>query len=388
MLTPGFSDSAIFDNAFELLVRGGYSMDIAMAMMIPEPWDNHRTMSDARKAFYEFMSCKMEPWDGPASMAFTDGTRIGAVLDRNGLRPSRYWITSDKQLIMASEVGVLEVPQENIVRKGRLEPGHMFMVDTATSRIIGDAELKTRIEKRQAYRVWLDQNRVSMPDRLPAVVVEEAAPLHEREIVFGYTKEDVEILLAPMARDGKEPVGSMGNDIPLAVLSNRPQLLFNYFKQAFAQVTNPPIDPIREELVMSLKTTIGKERNLLTETPDDCRQLFLTSPILTNAQLAHIKKLNQRDLKTKVISTLFDVTEGPDAVEPALGRISAEAEKAVDEDIHSSSFPTAAFPRPWRRCPGCSLWGCASAPDRGAKRSLCGLVVETGEARESCISAC
>ena len=383
VLTPGFSDSAIFDNAFELLVRGGYSMDIAMAMMIPEPWDNHRTMSDARKAFYEFMSCKMEPWDGPASMAFTDGTRIGAVLDRNGLRPSRYWITSDKQLIMASEVGVLEVPQENIVRKGRLEPGHMFMVDTATSRIIGDAELKTRIEKRQAYRVWLDQNRVSMPDRLPAVVVEEAAPLHEREIVFGYTKEDVEILLAPMARDGKEPVGSMGNDIPLAVLSNRPQLLFNYFKQAFAQVTNPPIDPIREELVMSLKTTIGKERNLLTETPDDCRQLFLTSPILTNAQLAHIKKLNQRDLKTKVISTLFDVTEGPDAVEPALGRISAEAEKAVDEGYTLIVLSDRGVSETMAPLPSLLAVGAVHQHlIEVQKRSLCGLVVETGEARE------
>lgn len=383
VLTPGFSDSAIFDNAYELLVRGGYAMDVAMAMMIPEPWDNHRTMPDGRKAFYEFMACKMEPWDGPASMAFTDGTRIGAVLDRNGLRPSRYWITSDKQLIMASEVGVLDVPQENIVRKGRLEPGHMFMVDTSAARIIGDAEIKTKFEKRQPYRLWLEQNRVPMPARLPEAVVQEGTPLHECEIAFGYTREDIEILLEPMARDGKEPVGSMGNDVPLAVLSSRPQLLFNYFKQSFAQVTNPPIDPIREELVMSLKTTIGRERNMLAETPEDCRQLFLSSPVLSNEQLAHVKKLNQRDLKSRVISTLFASADGPAAIQPALDRISAEAEQAVDEGYTLVILSDRGVSETMAPLPSLLAVGAVHhrLMDR-QKRSLCGLIVETGEARE------
>jgi len=383
VLTPGFSDSAIFDNAFELLVRGGYPMDVAMAMMIPEPWDNHKTMNDARKAFYEFMACKMEPWDGPASMAFTDGTRIGAVLDRNGLRPSRYWLTSDKQLIMASEVGVLDIPQENIIRKGRLEPGKMFMVDTATSRIIGDTEIKTVFEKRNPYRIWLNQNRVSLPDTPPAAPQVEPAPLHEREIAFGYTREDSEILLMPMAQNGKEPVGSMGNDAPLAVLSERPQLLFNYFKQVFAQVTNPPIDPIREELVMSLKTTIGRERNLLSETHEDCRQLFLKSPILTNEQLAHIATLDQKDLRSRVISTLFPATDGPGAVEVTLDRICAKAEKAVDEGItlvilSDRGVSVAQAPLP-------SLLAVGAVHQhllRVHKRSNCGIIIETGEARE------
>ncbi len=383
VLTPGFSDSAIFDNAFELLVRAGYSMDIAMAMMIPEPWDNHRTMSDERKAFYEFMACKMEPWDGPASMAFTDGRRIGAVLDRNGLRPSRYWITSDKRLIMASEVGVLDVPQENIIRKGRLEPGHMFMVDTATGRIIGDAEIKGVFEKREPYRVWLRDNRVSLPDRLPPASVDEAAPLHERKIVFGYTREDSELLLAPMARDGKEPVGSMGNDAPLAVLSSRPQLLYNYFKQVFAQVTNPPIDPIREALVMSLKTTIGRERNLLEENHEDCRQLFLTSPVLTNEQLAYIKTLDQKDLRSRVVSTLFCAVDGPDALETALDRVCVEAENAVDHKCTVIVLSDRGVSETQAPLPALLVVGAVHQHlMRVHKRSLCGLVVETGEARE------
>ncbi len=383
VLTPGFSDSAIFDNAFELLVRAGYSMEVAMAMMIPEPWDNHKTMSDARKAFYEFMACKIEPWDGPASMAFTDGTRIGAVLDRNGLRPSRYWLTRDRQLIMASEVGVLDVSSETIIRKGRLEPGHMFMVDTATGRIIGDLEIKSAFEKREPYRAWLRDNRVSLPDRLPPVTMDEAAPLHDLKIVFGYTREDSELLLAPMARDGKEPVGSMGNDAPLAVLSCRPQLLYNYFKQVFAQVTNPPIDPIREALVMSLKTTIGRERNLLVENHEDCRQLFLTSPVLTNEQLAYIKGLDHKDLRSRVISTLFPAADGPAALEKALDRVCAEAERAVDEKCALIILSDRGVSETQAPLPALMVVGAVHQHlIRVHKRSLCGLIVETGEARE------
>ncbi|HDP35739.1 MAG TPA: glutamate synthase large subunit, partial [Candidatus Hydrogenedentes bacterium] len=384
VLTPGFSDSAIFDNAFEMLVRGGYSLDLAMAMMIPEPWDGHETMSDARKAFYEFMSCKMEPWDGPASMTFTDGARVGAVLDRNGLRPSRYWVTSDKQVIMASEVGVLDVPQENIVCKGRLQPGRMFLVDTAQQRIIDDEEIKNAFESRRPYRAWLNTHRETVPDTHDETAIHEPAPLHDREIVFGYTQEDVEILIAPMARDGKEPVGSMGNDAPLAVLSSRPQLLFNYFKQLFAQVTNPPIDPIREEIVMSLDTTVGREGNLLEEAAEDCRKLQLKSPIVTNGQMEYIKRLDKPGLRSVVISTLFPVEGGERAAEIALDRICAEAEKAVNDAgcalvvLSDRGANDAMAPLPSLLAVG----GVHQHLVKTHNRASCGIIIETGEARE------
>lgn len=234
VLTSDFSDSAIFDNAFELLVRGGYPNQLAMAMMIPEPWSGHESMPRAKKDFYRFMACKMEPWDGPASMAFTDGTRVGAVLDRNGLRPSRYWVTRDGRVIMASEAGVLDVPQQDILRKGRLQPGRMFFVDTAEGRIVEDDEIKESFARRYPYGEWLSRNLVSLPGK-PEEAKDQTAPgepssLLEREVVFGYTVEDREILIGPMAETGQEPVGSMGNDEPLAVLSSRPQLLYNYFK--------------------------------------------------------------------------------------------------------------------------------------------------------------
>ncbi len=383
VLTPGFSDSAIFDNAFEMLVRGGYPLDMAMAMMIPEPWQGHETMSDARKAFYEFMACKMEPWDGPASIAFTDGTRVGAVLDRNGLRPSRYWVTRDNQVVMASEVGVLDIPQENITRKGRLEPGRMFLVDTEQQRIIDDAEIKSAFEKRRPYRAWLDANRVSLPDAPEAVDAAEPTPLDKRKIIFGYTQEDLDILIAPMTRLGKEPVGAMGNDAPLAVLSSRPQQLFNYFKQLFAQVTNPPIDPIREEIVMSLETNIGYERNLFDESAEDCQQLRLESPILTNAQLAHIKQLACPGVKSAVISILFPAAGGPAAAEAALDRVTAEAEAAVDTGytqiiLSDRGADAAQAPLPSLLAVG----GVHQHLVRAHKRTRCGLIIETGEARE------
>ncbi|MBW7863449.1 MAG: glutamate synthase large subunit [Candidatus Hydrogenedentes bacterium] len=382
-LTEGYSDSAIFDNAFEMLVRGGYPLDMALAMMIPEPWSGHETMPDNKKAFYEFQSCKMEPWDGPASMAFTDGVRIGAVLDRNGLRPSRYWVTSDGQVIMASEVGVLDVPQEKIIKKGRLEPGRMFLVDTAEGRIIDDKEIKEKFAHRHPYRAWLDNNRVSIPEDAPDPALAEEAPLLEREIAFGYTREDLEILLAPMAANGKEPVGSMGNDAPLAVLSPRPQLLFNYFKQLFAQVTNPPIDPIREEIVMSMETTLGREGNLLRETAEDCRQLRLKSPILTNAQLAAVKAMDQPGLKARTISTLFPAAEGPAAVEKALDRLRAEADAAVDGGCTLLVLSDRGVTRDMAPLPSLLAVGAVHQHlVRGHRRALCGLVVETGEARE------
>ena len=383
-LTPGASDSAVFDNAFELLVRGGKPLDHAMMMMIPEPWSGHESMPDEKKAFYEFQACKMEPWDGPASMAFTDGLKIGAVLDRNGLRPSRYWVTRDNQVVMASEVGVLDVPPEKIIKKGRLEPGRMFLIDTEEQRIVDDAEIKERLARKHPYRTWLNKYRPTMPkgvdERKP---FQEETPLIEREQVFGYTAEDLEILLKPMAENGKEPVGSMGNDTALAVLSPTPQLLFNYFKQLFAQVTNPPIDPIREEVVMSLETTIGREGNLLDEQPQDCAQLHLPSPILTSGELAILKRMVKPSFKTNVVSTLFPAQEGPDALDAALDRICRETEEAVDNGFTMVVLSDRGVGPDQAPIPSLLATGAVHHHlVRVQKRTQCGLIVETGEARE------
>src|ERR687888_652351 len=257
------SDSAKFDNCLEFLVLSGRSLPQAMMMMIPEPWENHESMSDEKRAFYEYHSCLMEPWDGPASIAFTDGVRVGATLDRNGLRPARYYVTKDDLAVMASEVGVLDITPERVKQKGRLQPGRMFLVDTAEKRIVSDDELKGRIAREQPYELWLSQHLAKLDDLpRPENVIE---PDHEtvlrRQEVFGYTAEDVRIIINPMATDGTEPIGSMGNATPLAVLSDKPQLLYSYFKQLFAQVTNPPVDAIREELIMSMETAIGPEGN-------------------------------------------------------------------------------------------------------------------------------
>ncbi len=242
------SDSGMFDNVLELLVLSGRSLPHAMMMMIPEPWSNHESMSRERKDFYEFHGCLMEPWDGPASVAFTDGVRIGATLDRNGLRPSRYYVTKDGLVVMASEVGVLDIAPERILEKGRLQPGRMFLVDTSQGRIIGDDEIKDQMAKAAPYGLWLKENLVSMKDlpKPPSVIEPDHETVLRRQEAFGYTTEDLKVLVAPMATDGVEATGSMGTDTPLAVLSNRPQLLYNYFKQLFAQVTNPPVDAIRE----------------------------------------------------------------------------------------------------------------------------------------------
>src|SRR5213078_4241188 len=283
----GLSDSATFDNVLEFLVMNGRSLPHAILMMIPEPWQNHESMSPERRAFYEYHASLMEPWDGPASIAFTDGTVIGAVLDRNGLRPSRYCVTNDGLVVMASEVGVLDVPPENIVLKGRLQPGKMFLVDTREGRIIDDTELKHKMASEKPYRQWLNENLVRLAD-LPERHVPE--PDHEtvllRQQIFGYTHEDLRILMAPMAKNGEEAIGSMGTDTPLAVLSDRAPSLFNYFKQLFAQVTNPPLDAIREELVTSMSTALGPELNLLEPTPESCSMIKIPSPVFDNDALA------------------------------------------------------------------------------------------------------
>src|ERR1700737_2419322 len=288
------SDSAMFDNVLELLTLSGRELPHAMMMMVPEPWSRHESMSPELKAFYEFHSCLMEPWDGPASIAFTDGIRVGAVLDRNGLRPARYYVTKDDLVVMASEAGVLDIPPEDVVRKGRLQPGRLFLVDTAQRRIVADDELKDRYAREAPYGEWLRKSMLQMeslprPSRPP---LPERESLVRRQQAFGYTFEEVKLLITPMATTANEAVGSMGTDTPLAVLSERPRPLFDYFKQLFAQVTNPPVDAIREEIIMASDTTIGPEANLLEPGPESCRQLALSSPILTNDELARIRSLD------------------------------------------------------------------------------------------------
>src|SRR5438132_9318 len=318
------SDSAMFDNVLELLTLAGRELPHAMMMMVPEPWARDETMTAERRAFYEYHSCLMEPWDGPASIAFTDGIRVGAVLDRNGLRPSRYYITRDDLVVMASEVGVLDIPPSQVVRKGRLQPGRIFLVDTAEGRIVSDEELKERIAREKPYGEWLRKSLVRLHD-LPAPA-HVLGPDHEtvlrRQEVFGYTSEDVKIIIAPMATTGNEPVGSMGTDTPLAVLSERPQPLFNYFKQLFAQVTNPPVDAIREEIVMSLISYIGTERNILDETPENCHTLKLQHPILTNRDLEKLRRVSQGDLLAITLHALFRAADGEAGLRSALDEIS------------------------------------------------------------------
>ncbi|WP_304438129.1 glutamate synthase central domain-containing protein, partial [Frankia sp. CpI1-P] len=272
----GASDSASFDEVLELLHLAGRSLPHSVLMMIPEAWENHAEMDPALRAFYEFHSTLMEPWDGPASIAFTDGTVIGAVLDRNGLRPSRYWVTDDGLVVMASEVGVLDIPPHKIVQKGRLQPGRMFLVDTAQKRIVSDEEIKSELANAAPYAEWLHAGLISLddlPDR--EQVIYGHSSVLRRQQVFGYTEEELRVLVAPMARSGAEPIGSMGTDTPVAVLSSRPRLLFDYFTQLFAQVTNPPLDAIREELVTSLGRTLGPEGNLLAPSPASCRMVHL-----------------------------------------------------------------------------------------------------------------
>jgi len=381
----GKSDSAVFDNALELLVLTGRSLPEAMSMLVPEPWQKHESMSDELKAYYEYQSCLLEPWDGPASMAFTDGTLMGAVLDRNGLRPSRYWVTKGGLVVMASEAGVLNIPPEEVESKGRLRPGRMFLVDTAQGRIIADKEIKQALASKRPYRQWLQENLLTL-EQLPHIAdvnghLEE--PLLNLQRAFGYTLEDLKILMAPMATDGAEAIGSMGNDTPLAVLSNRPQLLYNYFKQLFAQVTNPPLDAIREEIITSLVTTIGSEGNLLTETAEQCRLLRLEQPILTNTQLEQIRQLDMHRFKSRTLSTLFPRSEGAAGLRRRMDELRIEASRALaegitililsDRGVNADMVPIPAL---------LATSGVHHHLVREESRTRCGLVIETGEARE------
>ena len=349
IIDPDGSDSAMFDNTLELLVLGGRSLAHAMMMMIPEPWEHDTEMSDTRRAFYQYHSCLMEPWDGPASVIFSDGVTVGAMLDRNGLRPSRYVLTKDNRVVLASEVGVLDIPVEDVVAKGRLQPGKMLLVDTAARRLITDAEIKEEVAASQPYRQWLDQQMVAL-EALPAPIAPhpaEQTPLLQRQQVFGYTFEDLNMILGPMGRDGVEPIGSMGNDTPLAVLSQQPQLLYNYFKQLFAQVTNPPIDSLREEIVIDTGVSLGSERNLLNPEPESCRSLKLPKPILTDAQLARLRQVDLPGLKAVTLSTLFPA----DTAAPQFGKGEAFRPRPLSQGGASRGISTAAAKAPWSGAP-------------------------------------
>ncbi|HTX54375.1 MAG TPA: glutamate synthase large subunit [Candidatus Baltobacteraceae bacterium] len=384
IIQEGGSDSAMLDNALELLVMTGRSLPHAVMMLIPEAWSGHESMSPEKRAFYEYHSCLMEPWDGPASVAFTDGTVVGAVLDRNGLRPSRYYVTKGGLVIMASEVGVLDIPPEEILLKERLHPGRMFLVDTVEGRIVDDAELKARIAAEQPYATWLKQHMVSIGE-LPKAAVH--APDHDtvlrRQQVFGYTHEDLRILMAPMATRGEEPVGSMGTDTALAVLSDRPRMLYDYFKQLFAQVTNPPLDAIREELVTSMASTIGPERNLLKAEPESCHQIAIPYPILSNEETAKLKEITSRGFRSITLPMLFPVAEGAAGLRKALDDLCRKVAQAIERgytiivlsdrgvDLEHAPIPALL-----------ATAGVHHNLIRRGARTKVGLLIETGEARE------
>ena len=333
--TPDASDTAGFDEVLELLTLGGYSLAEAVLMMIPEPWEHHAEMSAERKAFYRYHATRMEPWDGPASIAFTDGTVIGAVLDRNGLRPSRYLVTSDGLVVMASETGVIDVPQSAVVEKGRLQPGRMFLIDTARGRIVRDDEIKDGLASARPYQRWLDQNLVRLDD-LPRrdPVRRDEGSLIQLQQVFGHTHEEHRLLLAPMAIDGKEALGSMGTDTPPAVLSDRNRPIYDFFKQLFAQVTNPPLDAIREELVTSLYARVGPEGNIFDPQPSSCRTVHLDSPVITDGELARLATIDGPDglgdFRAETLSALYPVSEGGDGLRRALRELRQAASSAID----------------------------------------------------------
>ncbi len=386
--TPGASDSASFDEVLELLHLGGRSLPHAVLMMIPEAWENHESMSPEKRAFYQFHASLMEPWDGPASVAFTDGTVVGAVLDRNGLRPSRYWVTSDDLVIMASEVGVIEVDPAKVVKKGRLQPGRMFLVDTSQGRIIEDEEIKAALASELPYEEWLHGGLVHLDDLPPrTMLVPQHASVVTHQRTFGYTTEELRLLVAPMAKTGAEPIGSMGTDTPVAVLSQRSRLLYDYFQQLFAQVTNPPLDAIREELVTSLQSTLGPEQNVLEASPASCRQIVLPHPVITNEELAKLLYINENGdmpgFKPFAIDGLFPVAGGGDALRAALQDIREQVSAAIADGAKVIVLSDRHSNEELAPIPALLL---VSAVHhhliREKARTKVGLVVETGEARE------
>ncbi|MDQ3249382.1 MAG: glutamate synthase large subunit, partial [Chloroflexota bacterium] len=385
IIDPDGSDSAKFDNTLEFLHLAGRSLPHAVMMMIPEPWANHESMSDEKKAFYEYHSTMMEPWDGPASIAFTDGSIVGAVLDRNGLRPSRYYVTKDDLVIMASEVGVLDIPPDRVLYKQRLEPGRMFLVDTVQGRIIADDELKTSMARMHPYRTWLDQHLKTLAD-LPAAPELHKADLAtrlQRQHAFGYTFETQRLLMAPMAKNGVEALGAMGDDTPIAVLSDQSQLLYNYFRQLFAQVTNPPLDAIREELVTASDIMMGTEQNILETKPENCHQIKLKNPILSNADLAKIRYIDAPGFKTQTLPMLFKIDEGAAGLEKALDQLFERANLAIRDGVNILILSDRGIDAENAAIPALlATAGLHHHLIRAKTRTQVALVVESGEPRE------
>jgi glutamate synthase (ferredoxin) len=379
------SDSAMFDNCLELLVMAGRTLPHAVMMMVPEPWENHEGMGEEKRAFYEYHSCLMEPWDGPAAIAFTDGRCIGAVLDRNGLRPSRYYITSDDLVIMASEAGVLPVVAEKVLKKGRLQPGKMFLVDTEQGRIVPDEEIKRDLSIARPYGRWLKENHLlleELPDA-PHVHEPDHSTVLQRQQAFGYTFEDQRVILGPMARDGVQPLGSMGTDTPLAVLSDQPQLLYNYFKQLFAQVTNPPIDPIREEIITSTTTLLGSEANLLMPSATSARMLKLEQPLLSNEDFEKLRSLDRPGFKATTLTLLFKAAEGVEGLEKALESLFSAAVRAIEAGNTILILSDRGVSREFTAIPALlAVSGLHHHLVRSATRTRVSLVLESGEPRE------
>ena len=384
VLIEGRSDSAVLDNALEFLLQGGRDLPHAMMMLVPEAWGAKFHMSQDKRAFYEYHAAIMEPWDGPAALVFCDGRYLGATLDRNGLRPARFTITRDGLIVMASETGVLEFPPGQILRRGRLQPGKMFLVDLEQRRVVPDNEIKAKTSRRRPYRHWVKDNRIELrglfaPSETPS---EDAALLLRQQHAFGYADEELRMIISPMASRGQEAVGSMGDDAALAVLSNRPQLLFSYFKQLFAQVTNPPIDPLREELVMSLMSFVGRQRNLLEETPEHVRMLKLPHPILTPEDMTRLRRARHPDIVIGEIDTLFPADGRNGALGNALEWAFAQAEEAIREGATLLILTDRNTDRD--RAPIPSLLAAAGLHHhliRKGLRQAAGIIVETGEAR-------
>ena len=384
------SDSANLDNIVELLYLGGRSLPHVMMMLIPEAWQDNELMGDPKKAFYEYHAAMMEPWDGPASVCFTDGHIVGATLDRNGLRPSRYLLTEDDILVMSSETGALPIDESKVLLKGRLQPGKIFVANLEEGRIISDEELKQDICSQKPYREWLDQNKKFIHD-LPAPTGKNGfqedfarLPLLSKQITLGYTTEDLKVMMAPMADHAKEPIGSMGADTPLAILSDQSQHLSSYFKQLFAQVSNPPIDPIRERMVMSLFTSVGSTQNILDATPAHCKQVNMHQPVLTNAELRKLRYIKHPDFKSKTITIHFEADSNPGRLEEAIDRINAEAEAAVNEGVNILILSDKGFDKTKAPIPSLLATGAVHHHliSKGLRAKV-GLVVEAGDVRET-----
>ncbi|HVH22269.1 MAG TPA: glutamate synthase central domain-containing protein, partial [Pseudonocardia sp.] len=388
IVTPDASDSATFDEVLELLHLAGRSLPHAVLMMIPEAWENHEEMDPERRAFYEFHSCLMEPWDGPALVAFTDGTQIGAVLDRNGLRPARWWVTEDGTVVLASEVGVLDVDPSAVVRKGRLEPGKMFLVDTAAGRVVDDAEIKGALATELPYEDWLHAGLIRLGDlKTREREVYSHAALTHRQQAFGYTEEELNVLLKPMAGSGAEPIGSMGNDAPLAAISERPRQLYDYFTQLFAQVTNPPLDAIREELVTSLQSQLGPEQNLLEASAASCRTIVVPFPVLGNDDLAKIVHINDDGefpgFASCIVRGTFPAAEGGAGLRKRLAEINDEVSAAIADGARLIVLSSRGVNRDNAPIPSLLLTGAVHHHlVRERSRTRVGLIVESGDARE------